>query len=121
MDVVIPVYRGRAETKRCLDSVLADTARPAGRVIVVDDQSPEPALSALLDRLAAAGRIVLLRNPANRGFVASVNRGIQAAGSHDVALLNSDTEVPQGWLARLAGHAYAAPRIGVRADACRAG
>jgi len=111
VDVVIPVYRGRAETKRCLDSVLADTARPAGRVIVVDDQSPEPALSALLDRLAAAGRIVLLRNPANRGFVASVNRGIQAAGSHDVALLNSDTEVPQGWLARLAGHAYAAPRI----------
>lgn len=111
VDIIIPVYRGRAETKRCLDSVLIDTARPAGRVIVVDDQSPDPALSALLDRLAAAGRIVLLRNPRNRGFVASVNRGIEAAGSHDVALLNSDAEVPQGWLARLAGQAYAAPRI----------
>jgi GT2 family glycosyltransferase/glycosyltransferase involved in cell wall biosynthesis len=111
VDVVIPVYRGRVETKRCLDSVLADTARPAGRVIVVDDQSPEPALTALLDRLAASGRIVLLRNQDNLGFVASVNRGIEAAGAHDVALLNSDTEVPQGWLARLAGHAYAAPRI----------
>ena len=111
VDVVIPVYRGRAETKRCLDSVLADKARPPGRVIVIDDHSPEPALSALLDRLAASGRIVLLRNPENLGFVGSVNRGIAAAGTHDVALLNSDTEVPHGWLARLAGHAYAAPHI----------
>ena len=30
---------------------------------------------------------------------------------HDVVLLNSDTEVPPGWLTRLAGHAYATPRV----------
>jgi hypothetical protein len=82
-----------------------------GRTIAVDDCSPEPKLSAWLERLAAAKRIDLLRNRRNRGFVAAVNIGIKAAGTHDVVLLNSDTEVPAGWLARLAGHAYATPRV----------
>jgi GT2 family glycosyltransferase len=36
---------------------------------------------------------------------------MQAAGEHDVVLLNSDTEVPAGWLSRLAAHAYSGPRI----------
>ena len=31
--------------------------------------------------------------------------------SHDVVLLNSDTEVPLGWLRRLTAQAYAHPRI----------
>ena len=31
VDVVVPVYRGLAETRRCLESVLADPDRPAGR------------------------------------------------------------------------------------------
>ncbi|HET6183054.1 MAG TPA: glycosyltransferase [Acetobacteraceae bacterium] len=111
VDVVVPCYRGLEETRRCLASVLADPDRPRGRVLVIDDASPEPALAAYLDALAAAGRVVLLRNQRNLGFVASANRGIAAAGCADVALLNSDAEVPRGWLRRLAGHAYAAPRI----------
>jgi glycosyltransferase involved in cell wall biosynthesis/GT2 family glycosyltransferase len=110
-DIIIPVYRGLEQTRRCIDSVLADNDRPRGRVIVVDDHSPEPKLSAWLDRIAAEGRIELVRNRRNQGFVTSVNIGIQAAGTHDVALLNSDTEVPSGWLARLAGHTYATARV----------
>ncbi len=111
VDVIIPVYRGLAQTRNCIESVLADPDRPAGEVIVVDDRSPEPELSAWLDRLAADGRIHLVRNRRNQGFVASVNIGIEAAGTHDVVLLNSDTEVANGWLGRLAGHAYATPRV----------
>lgn len=115
VDIVIPVYRGLAETRRCLSSLLRDPTPglggPLHRIIVVDDASPEPALSRYLDRLAARRFIHLLRNPRNRGFVASVNRGIKAAGRHDVVLLNADTEVPAGWLARLAGHAYSHSRV----------
>ncbi|HET8997228.1 MAG TPA: glycosyltransferase, partial [Acetobacteraceae bacterium] len=111
VDVVVPVFRGLAETKRCLNSVLADRDRPAGRILVVDDHSPEPELVAWLDQLAAGGQIMLLRNRRNLGFVASVNAGMRAAAPHDVVLLNSDTEVPAGWLRRLAAQAYAAPRI----------
>jgi len=110
--VVIPVYRGLAETRRCLRTVLDHKDDIPCEIIVVDDCSPEPELSEWLRGLAAEGSITLLRNESNRGFVASVNRGMAAAGNRDVVLLNSDTEVPAGWLTRLGGHAYAAPRIG---------
>ncbi|MDR3533474.1 MAG: glycosyltransferase, partial [Rhodopila sp.] len=110
-DVVIPVYRGFEETRRCIESVLADPSPPLGRVIVVEDRSPEPELVAWLQELAAKREILLVRNPRNVGFVASVNQGMEAAGNHDVVLLNSDTEVPAGWLGRLAAQAYAQPRI----------
>ena len=111
VDIIVPVYRGAAQTRRCITSVLADTDRPPGRVIVVDDRSPDAKLSAWLDGLASEGRIQLVRNRRNLGFVASVNIGIEVAGTDDVVLLNSDTEVASGWLARLGGHAYAAPRV----------
>jgi GT2 family glycosyltransferase/glycosyltransferase involved in cell wall biosynthesis len=111
VDVVIPVYRGLEETRRCIESVLANTAAPLRRIIVVDDHSPEPELSKWLRELAAKRRIHLVRNRRNLGFVASVNRGMQEAGTSDVVLLNSDTEVPPGWLGRLTARAYAEPRI----------
>ena len=119
VDVVIPVYRGLEETRRCIDSVLAARAKPLGRIIVVEDRSPDPDLVAWLLDLAAQGTITLFRNPRNLGFVGSVNRGMQEAGNRDVVLLNSDTEVPplgdspagtaSNWLARLAAQAYATP------------
>lgn len=112
MDVILPVYRSLKATRRCLDSVLADDQRPPGRIIVIDDASPEPELSAWLDGMARSGRIMLIRHARNAGFVASVNAGMREAAPHDVVLLNSDTEVPRGWLSRLAGHAYADPCIG---------
>jgi GT2 family glycosyltransferase/glycosyltransferase involved in cell wall biosynthesis len=111
VDVIIPVYRDLALTRRCVESVLADTGRPPGEVVVIDDRSPEPKLSAWLDRLAKSGAIRLLRNKKNLGFVASVNLGMRQAGERDVVLLNSDTEVPSGWLSRLRAQAYAADDI----------
>ena len=111
VDIVIPVYHGLAQTQRCIYSVLADPDRPHGRVIVVDDHSPEQKLTAWLALLASDKRIELVRGARNQGFVASANLGMKIAGRHDVVLLNSDTEVPPGWLRRLAAHAYSAPRI----------
>ena len=111
VDIVIPVFKAFAITRRCIESVLADTHRPRGRILVVDDHGPEPDLSAWLRGLDAAGQITLLRNARNLGFVASANRGMHAAGRNDVVLLNSDTEVPPGWLRRLRAQAYGGPRI----------
>jgi GT2 family glycosyltransferase/glycosyltransferase involved in cell wall biosynthesis len=111
VDVIVAAYRGLQETQDCLESVLADPDRPSGRVIVMEDCSPEPKLVAWLRKLANAGSITLVHNARNLGFVASVNRGMEVAGAHDVALLNSDTVVPHGWLRRLAARAYAVPRV----------
>ena len=110
--MIIPVYRGFEETKRCLDSVLANKDDLQAEIIVIDDCSPDPLIREMADALSAASRITLLRNTTNLGFVASVNMGMAKAGPRDVVLLNSDTEVPPGWLQRLAGHAYSGRRVG---------
>ena len=113
--VVIPAYRGLDTTRACLDSVLASV--PAGTtLVVVDDATPEPALAALLDDLAAAGRIRLLRHQVNHGFPSSANAGMRLAArlapGADLVLLNSDTVVTPGWLAGLREAVHAAPDIG---------
>ncbi len=111
VDIIVPVYRGLNETRRCLESVLSDKDRPPGSIRVIDDCSPEPELSAWLSSLAASGQIELSRNRTNLGFVKTANRGMTDAGRHDVVLLNSDTEVPSGFLRRLIAHAYSAPKV----------
>jgi GT2 family glycosyltransferase/glycosyltransferase involved in cell wall biosynthesis len=111
LDIIIPVYRGRRSTLACIDAVLA-TLIPAARVIVVDDATQDRALAAELDALQAAGKIVLLRNATNRGFVGSVNRALARSRSRDAVLLNSDTRVFGDWLTRLKATAYGAARVG---------
>ncbi|MBL8495350.1 MAG: glycosyltransferase [Rhodocyclaceae bacterium] len=112
IDVIVPVYLGHEQTRRCLDSVLANRDAGVIEVVVVDDASPEPALAAYLDTLSRNGSIALLKNETNRGFVESVNRGMSVHPDRDVVLLNSDTEVAAGWLERLAACAYREPDIG---------
>lgn len=111
VDVVIPAYRGRAQTLACLDSVLATVPRGT-RVWVIDDASPEPDLVAALEALARQRRIRLIRQAENCGFPATANAGLRACAPRDAVLLNSDTLVPPGWLGRLRAAAYAAPDIG---------
>ncbi len=110
VDVVVPVYAGAQETLRCLWSVLASPVATPFALVVVDDCSPEPALSAHLRALAGLGLVELLVNERNLGFVASVNRGLALHRERDVVILNSDTRVHPGWLDRLAAHGVAEPR-----------
>jgi GT2 family glycosyltransferase len=112
IDVIIPVYRGEAETRACLESVLAANTAAQREIVVIDDKSPEPAICAYLRSLAAQGRIILIVHADNRGFVASVNEGMRLHPDRDVVLLNSDTEVAHGWLDRLAAHARADAAVG---------
>lgn len=111
IDVIIPVYGGVDQTRRCIDSVLAHKQAAAHEVVVIDDASPEPAIAGYLDGLARQGRISLHRNVSNLGFVRSVNRGMALHGDRDVVLLNSDTEVANDWLDRLRAAACSAPNV----------
>ncbi len=111
IDIVIPVYRGLRETLACIESAVS-TAGEHARVVVVDDATVDAALAVALDELAAAGRITLLRNESNLGFVRSVNRALAMDSGRDIVLLNSDTLVFNDWLERLRATAYSEPRVG---------
>ena len=107
VDVIVPVYRGLEETRRCLDSVLATVDPSWARVVVINDGSPEPEITGYLRQLAATHPdLVLLENEQNLGFVATVNRGMQYDAQRDVLLLNSDVEVANDWLRRMREAAY---------------
>ena len=113
VDIIIPVYRGLAQTQSCLQSVLASTNRTPTRVIVINDASPEPELTQWLRTTCEQeARLTLLENETNLGFVATVNRGMALQPQHDVVLLNSDTEVAADWLDRLRQAAYREANIG---------
>ena len=112
IDVIIPVYKGLLQTRRCIDSVLRSAQATPFAIVAVDDASPEPEITGHLRDMAEQGRITLLRNESNLGFVHSVNRGMALHPERDVVLLNSDTEVANDWLDRLQRCACGQPDIG---------
>ncbi|MFT4614928.1 MAG: cellulose synthase/poly-beta-1,6-N-acetylglucosamine synthase-like glycosyltransferase, partial [Bacteroidia bacterium] len=65
--VIIPVYRDREVTRRCLDSLAASTLPATSCVLVIDDHSPEAAVSELCRELCSNQGFELLVNEQNRG------------------------------------------------------
>ncbi len=110
IDIVIPVYRDVALTRACLESVLATVDPDLSQIYVINDASPEPAVAELCRSVAQHEHVTLIEHANNLGFVKAVNEGMRAAQPNDVLLLNSDTEVPQEWLSRIAASAERHPR-----------
>ncbi len=113
VDVIVPVYRGLEDTRRCILSVLESSNKTPMRLVVINDASPEPEVTDWLREVQAGhpDRIELLENPENLGFVGTVNRGMALHPGSDVLLLNSDAEVANDWLDRLQAAAYSDARI----------
>jgi len=101
VDVIVPVYKGRSETLRCIYSVLAASCKTSFELVVIDDASPDTELVEDIKKLAGLGLFTLLINEQNCGFVRTVNRGMALHTSRNVILLNSDAEVYNDWLDRL--------------------
>lgn len=113
VEVVVPVYGHLDGVQRCLASVLAGGGSVPWHLTVIDDASPSPEVNRwLVDWAAAHPQCTLVTNGRNLGFVGTVNLGMRLAAQRDVVLLNSDTEVPPGWLDRLHAAAYRGTRIG---------
>jgi GT2 family glycosyltransferase len=110
---IIPNWNGRAMLEYLLASMAAQTRR-FDHVLVVDngstDGSPEAA-----ERAGAN----VLRLDRNYGFAYAVNRGIEAAHTRHVAILNNDVVLDSHWLEIMCGAVgttYAAGRILNAAD-----
>lgn len=113
VDVLIPIYDGLEETMECINSAIA--ARKLNhtphRLVVLDDATPLPALRKALKVLASKGKITLIQQPVNLGFIRTMNRAMALSPRHDVVWLNADTRVHGNWLDRLCDTAYTANDI----------
>jgi O-antigen biosynthesis protein len=107
--IVVPVYNAWHIARRCLEAVRTRTSWTY-ELVVVDDASDDYTRRNLVQWMdqhggvRQHGPVELLRNEKNRGFAATVNRGIRGS-QFDVAtyvcLLNSDVLVTPGWLTKM--------------------
>ncbi len=114
VDVLIPVYKGLADTLRCLNSLYATKVsnKTAMRIIVINDNSPDKKLAELLKLHSQQNLIHLIERPFNVGFVGAINTGLSLESTNDVVLLNADTCVARNWLDRLRNAANSKHDIG---------
>jgi glycosyltransferase involved in cell wall biosynthesis len=104
--VVVPCFNDGATVGETVDSIRE--AEPVD-IVVVDDGSTDAATVALLDGLAAEGRIQLVRTP-NGGVASALRAGFAAAATPYVFVLASDDVADAGALADLADALDRAPR-----------
>ena len=113
LTVIVPVYEDADATRTCLDSLaVQELPGKHWRTIVVNDASPNPRLVSDLNNRADQERFTLITNASNLGFAAAINRGVAQTRNGDLLLLNADTILPPGSLARLHAHVAATPRLG---------
>lgn len=112
IDVLIPVYGAPDDTLRCLFSVLNSSSVTPFNLIVIEDCGPDPKLRVRLQELSQIFEFEYLENIENKGFVLTCNRGFDLHPERDILLLNSDTEVFDGWLDRIISCSIKNPNAG---------
>ena len=99
VDVIVPIYNGYDYLEKLLPGLLR--TKMQATYILIDDQSTDARIWPFLQQFSQENQaVVLLKNEENLGFVGTVNRGLEIS-THHVALVNTDTELPTGWLERL--------------------
>ena len=102
--VIVVNHGGGLHVLRCL-ACLADQTLPPARILVIDNASTDGSAAACERAIAADVRLDGLaevwRFATNLGFAAACNRGIHAADTPLVALLNPDAFPEPEWLERL--------------------
>jgi GT2 family glycosyltransferase len=105
--VVVPAWNGERWLPGLFASLAAQTQPPA-EVIVVDNGSSDGTL-AWLAREAPQARV--LAQGRNTGFAVAANRGLLAARTELVALVNTDVVLAADWIELMATRLAAEPRF----------
>jgi len=97
LSVVIPNYNGAGILPECFPPTHAAIRAgfPHAEIVIVDDASTDDSADWVERRFPD---VVVLRNPENRGFGGTVNRGVTAAHGDRVVLLNTDVRAGEGFL-----------------------
>jgi GT2 family glycosyltransferase len=106
VSVIVPT-RDRADLlARVTDAVLNRTGYKALELLVVDNDSHEPAAIELLQRLSQHPRVRILRCPGKFNFAALNNLAAREARGEVLVLLNNDTDsIDPDWLREMVSHA----------------
>ena len=98
-DIIIPIYGSLHIAKHCINTVLTRTKWPF-HLTIVDDGSDKYTVD-WLKRQDWPENVTVLFNKKNRGFSATVNRGIRNTKNPYLCILNSDVLVTKLWLTKM--------------------
>ena len=113
-DVIIPIYNAYDATVNCIESVIKNTDLKKDRLVLINDCSTDKRISGHIKEVESKNpelNIVVIENEKNKGFVATVNIGMNYS-DNDVLLLNSDTIVGENWLDKMKTCAYSQHKVG---------
>ena len=100
VDIIICVHNAFDDIRRCLESVVAKTLPPYQSDFLVDDGS-EATTGKFLSTFAEIHGAALVHHDVAKGYTLAANAGTPNELGAVCVLLNSDTEVSEGWLDRL--------------------
>src|ERR687888_522950 len=106
--VVVPVWNGERWLPGLFGSLAAQTQQPA-EMIVVDNGSRDGTLEWLARE---APHVRVLAQGRNTGFAVAANRGLLAARTEFVALVNTDVELAPDWIEVMAARLESEPKCG---------
>ncbi len=99
VSIMIPTRNGRDILKQCIDSIHQLTDYPGYEIIVVDNNSDEPASLAYFEEIAKKGLARVIAYPHPFNFSAINNFAARHASGSILLLLNNDIEViSKDWL-----------------------
>lgn len=99
IDVIVPIYNGYDYLVRLFPTLNKTDLK--SQIYLVDDCSTDERVIQLeKEFVQQTPNAVLMKNKENYGFVKSVNCALLNSKNH-VALVNTDTELPDHWLERL--------------------
>jgi len=97
VSVIVPMYNELNYTFDCINSVFLNCGISDYEIIVADDNSTQD--SNLLKK--SFENLVVIRNPANLGFLKNCNNAARQARGEYLVFLNNDTYVLKDWLREL--------------------
>jgi GT2 family glycosyltransferase/pyruvate-formate lyase-activating enzyme len=112
VSIIILTFNQLEHTKRCLVSVEEYTPEPH-ELIIVDNGSTDGTPDYLREYANDRNNVRVILNRENLGFAAGNNQGLALAKGNYLLLLNNDTVVTEGWLARMLSVFKRYPEVGI--------
>lgn len=100
ISIIILTHNQLEHTKLCLQSIIEYTPQPY-ELILVDNGSTDGTIAYFRKFMNSHNNVRVIANKENLGFAAGNNQGLAFANGTYVLLLNNDTVVTEGWLARM--------------------
>ena len=104
VSIIVPTRDRLDHLRPCVDSVLTQSTYRAFELLVVDNQSSDPATLGYLEEISSYERVRVLRYDTAFNYSAINNFAVRAARGEIICLLNNDTAlISPDWLEEMLG------------------